>query len=71
MQANDLSTGSELRIGLVGNGGGDASTNGNDPWGPVPRKFEDEWAARHNEELWGAGPDGTYRWRDQADGFVE
>jgi len=33
--------------------------------------FEDEWAARHNHELWQAGPDGTYGWRDQADGFFK
>jgi len=28
----------------------------------------DPWAA-HNRDLWGGGPDGTYRWRDQGDGF--
>jgi hypothetical protein len=29
------------------------------------------WPALHNHELWGAGPDGNYHWRDQADGFYE
>jgi hypothetical protein len=29
------------------------------------------WPAAHNREIWGAGPDGTYDWRDQADGFYE
>jgi len=29
------------------------------------------WLARHNHDLWGTGPDGTYRWRNQADGFFE
>lgn len=29
------------------------------------------WPAAHNRELWGAGPDGTYAWRSQADGTFE
>ncbi len=29
------------------------------------------WPAAHNHELWNTGPDGTYAWRDQADGFSE
>jgi hypothetical protein len=29
------------------------------------------WPARHNREVWKAGSDGTYAWRDQADGFFE
>ena len=33
--------------------------------------WPDGWAARHNHELWKAGPDGTYAWRNQADGYFE
>jgi hypothetical protein len=29
------------------------------------------WPAAHNEEIWGAGPDGTFAWRNQADGVYE
>lgn len=29
------------------------------------------WPARRNHDLWGTGPDGTYQWRNQADGFFE
>ena len=31
--------------------------------------FGEAWAPLHNHTLWGTGPDGTYAWRDQADGF--
>ena len=27
------------------------------------------WPAGSNHDLWGGGPDGTYQWRNQADGF--
>jgi hypothetical protein len=50
---------------------GNASATGADAQAPVPGSFSEEWAARHNHELWGARPDGTYHWRDQADGFYE
>lgn len=30
-----------------------------------------EISAVHNRDLWGAGPDGTYAWRNQADGVFE
>jgi hypothetical protein len=33
--------------------------------------FSEAWAARHNHDLWGTGPDGTNQWRNQADGFFE
>ena len=33
--------------------------------------WPEPWAAAHNRELWKAGPDGTYAWRDQADGYFE
>ena len=29
------------------------------------------WPARGNHDLWGAGPDGTYEWRNQCDGYFE
>lgn len=29
------------------------------------------WAAHHNQEIWGAGPDGTYAWCNQADGTFD
>jgi hypothetical protein len=29
------------------------------------------WPARSNHDQWGTGPDGTYQWRNQADGFLE
>ena len=29
------------------------------------------WPARSNHDLWGTGPDGTYDWLNQADGFFE
>jgi hypothetical protein len=29
------------------------------------------WPAAHNREIWNAGPDGAYSWRNQADGFFE
>lgn len=29
------------------------------------------WPARSNRDLWGMGPDGTYQWRNQADGCFE
>lgn len=29
------------------------------------------WPARSNRDLWGTGPDGTYQWRNQADGYFE
>jgi hypothetical protein len=53
------------------NANSEAATSGDDAPAPVPGRFEDEWAARHNHELWGAGPDGAYGWRDQADGFFK
>lgn len=33
--------------------------------------FPEIWPAAHNRELWGAGPDGTFGWRNQADGVFE
>lgn len=33
--------------------------------------WPDSWAARHNHEVWKAAPDGTYAWRNQADGCFE
>lgn len=44
------------------------------PAGSLPTSqglFVEEWEARLNAELWQTGPDGTMRWRDQADGFFE
>jgi excisionase family DNA binding protein len=29
------------------------------------------WPAAYNRDVWEAGPDGTYGWRDQCDGFFE
>jgi len=50
---------------------GNSSTTESDTQAPQPTHFSDEWATRHNDELWGTGPDGTYAWRNQADGFFE
>jgi hypothetical protein len=33
--------------------------------------FGEAWAAQQKEELWQTGPDGTYAWCNQADGFFE
>lgn len=38
---------------------------------PAHEVFDSAWAARHNEEIWLTGPDGTYDWRNQSDGFFE
>ncbi|MGP0076182.1 MAG: hypothetical protein ACLPWF_30035 [Bryobacteraceae bacterium] len=29
------------------------------------------WPATHNRDVWGTGPDGTYAWRNQADGAFD
>ena len=29
------------------------------------------WEARHSSELWQTAPDGTYAWRQQADGWFD
>jgi len=33
--------------------------------------WPETWPARSNLDLWGTGPDGTYAYRNQADGFFE
>ena len=33
--------------------------------------FSEEWAAQHNHEIWAAGADGTYGWRNGPDGVFE
>jgi hypothetical protein len=54
------------------NGNAKSATTGDDAQAPaVLRSFEDEWVARHNHELWEAGPDGIFSWRGQADGFFK
>jgi hypothetical protein len=50
------------------NTSGNALKANDAPASPPPGGFEDDWAARHNDELWLNGPDGTWSWRDQADG---
>jgi hypothetical protein len=67
----NLSTARDTGVSPKRNANRTAATTRGDARAAVPRSFEDEWAERHNEEIWGAGPDGTYRWRDQADGFYE
>ena len=43
--------------------------NGSDPKLAAEIVWPEGWPAAHSRDLWGAGPDGTYRWRDQGDGF--
>lgn len=41
---------------------GNADLAGEIPWPEL-------WPARHNQEIWSTGPDGSYAWRNQSDGL--
>ncbi len=46
-----------------------AAESGSIPPGTIS-SFDFEPVTEH-DELWGTGPNGTYAWRNQADGFFE
>jgi hypothetical protein len=71
LTTTDLSADRNAGTSPQANANGKAATSGDDAQAGILGSFEDEWAARHNHELWGAGPDGTYGWRDQADGVFK
>ena len=50
---------------------GDSSATGGDARAQGPEIFSETGAARHNDELVGPASNGTYGWRNQADGFFE